>query len=375
MPLLFLASEFPPGYGDMRGYNYMLAGALHQKTEINVLTPKSAGWKAFDGLTGLAIVRSGDESRKLTSVLSLNKNAAKLASTGKYSHILASGWETAGAAAMNISNRLNVGFSLIIAESQIKKYASKPALVRKAEAVVSKAGTIFCLSGRTADLLKGLGVHRVKAVVLEAGGDPPERAEITNDEIRRFRGTLSMDSRDKLIVSAGKLERKNAFDILIWSVYLLRQKRKNFKLLIIGGGPEEKRLKQIIADLHLEDCTAIAPMPQKLDAYLKACDLYVQLGRAEKEPVSAEPGLALLEAGYYGKPVVASKSCELSGVIGENTGIIVPPLLPVETSAAIERILSDDTLSRDMGKAHSKKIHEHYRWDIVADKVIRALKL
>ena len=242
------------------------------------------------------------------------------------------------------------------------------------KSVIDKAAHIFCLSERTSEILNTIDIKKEKIILIHAGGNPLEPAEITNDEIRRFRGTLSLESKDKLIVSAGRLERKNAFDILIWSVFMLLQRNKHFKLLIIGGGPEEKRLKQIISDLHLESCVAILPMPQRMDAYLKACDLYVQLGRTRKELSSAEPGLRLLEAGYYAKPVIAAESCELSELVETDSGIIVPPLLPVNTAAAIEKLLSNESEMKAMGKTAAKKVRESSTWEGVAAKLLSALQ-
>lgn len=374
MSLLFIASEFPPGYGDMREYNYRLAESIRAKTGLTVLTLKSPRWKAFDSQTDMEIIRAGDEARRMTSVILLNKKAAMLAVTKKYDHIIASGWETAGAAAMNISLKVKIPFSIIVSENQIKKYISKAVLLNKLKSVIGKAAYIFCLSQRTSDILKSTGIKSEKIVILHAGGDPLEPAEITNDEIRRFRGTLSLEAKDKLIVSAGKLEKKNAFDILLWSVYMLRQKNRHFKLLLIGGGPEEKRLKQIISDLHLESCVAILPMPQRMDAYLKACDIYVQLGRASKEPVSSEPGLRLLEAWHYAKPVISAESCELSTLVENDSGVIVPPLLPVNTATAMEKMLSNESEMKAMGKAGAKKIEDRYNWQSVVSHLLNILQ-
>jgi glycosyltransferase involved in cell wall biosynthesis len=375
MSILFIANEFPPGYSDMREYNYRFAESLKAKTELVVLTLKSPGWKAFDSRTKMEIIRAGDEARRMTSVILLNKRAAKLAISEKYDHIIASGWETAGAAAMNISTRMKIPFSLIISENHIKKYLSKAVLLKKLKSVIENAAHLFCLSERTSATLRTLGIKDSKILIIHAGGNPLEPTEITNDEIRRFRGTLSLGPKDKLIVSAGRLERKNAFDILLWSIYMLRQRNKHFKLLIIGGGPEEKRLKQIISDLHLEDCVAILPMPQRMDAYLKACDVYIQLGRAKNETAPAEPGLRLLEAGYYAKPVIAAESCELSELVKNDAGLIVPPLLPVNTAAVLEKLFSNEIEMKNIGKASAKKISENYTWEGIASKVINTIRL
>lgn len=373
MRILYISSEFPPGNGEIREFNHRLARALGSEAEMTVLTLKSRGWKEFDNQAGLNIHRAGEENRKLSSVLLLNKKAAKTAAEAGFDHIIASGWETAGVAAMNLSMKTRIPFSLIIFEEHIKKYLTKGIMIRKLKSVLDKAEYLFCLSERTSALLVRLKQKPDKIRIIFAGGDPLEPAEISNNDIRRFRESLSLGAKDRLVISAGRLERKNAFDIFIWSVYLLHQKMKNFKFLIIGSGPEEKRLKQIMKDMRVESFGAILPMPQRMDAYLKACDVYVQLGRAQKETHAAELGTKLLEAGYYGKPVVAAVSCELSGMLTQETGFTVPPLQPVETAAAIEKIIASQALWKSMSKAAEQKTRGDFKWSKVSNTVLQAM--
>jgi phosphatidylinositol alpha-1,6-mannosyltransferase len=373
MQLLFISNEFPPGNGDIREYNYRLAKTISAGSDITILSVKSRGWKEFDKREDLKIHRSGEENRRLSSVLLLHKKAVKIILETGFSHIIASGWEIAGVTAMNISKKTKIPFSLIIFEEHLKKYLTKGIMIRRLKAVLDKADFIFCISERTSMLLKRLKIKPDKIRIIYAGGNPPERANISNDDIRRFRGSLSLGAKDKLIISSGRLEKKNAFDILIWSMYLLRQRTKNFKLLIIGSGPEEKRLKQIMADMRVESFGAILPMPQRMDAYLKACDIYIQLGRAQKEIHAAELGTRILEAGYYGKPVVATASCELSGTLIPETGFIVPPLQPVETAAVLEKILSSPSTLKNMGKAAEKRVRDNFMWENVSETILRTL--
>ena len=46
-----------------------------------------------------------------------------------------------------------------------------------------------------------------------------------------------------LIVASGKLARWKGFDDLIKAAYLLKNKKINFKLVIIGSGEEKKNTK------------------------------------------------------------------------------------------------------------------------------------
>ena len=135
--------------------------------------------------------------------------------------------------------------------------------------------------------------------------------------------------------------------------FLVRAMREvhNDALLVLGGsGPLSANLKQRVATLGLDDrvlFTGRIP-DEDLPAYYHAADV---LCMPSVEPSEAF-GQVQVEAMACRKPVVC---CELgNGVTYVNqhgvTGLVVPPRDPIALAAALDRLLSNADLRREMGE-------------------------
>jgi glycosyltransferase involved in cell wall biosynthesis len=75
-------------------------------------------------------------------------------------------------------------------------------------------------------------------------------------------------------------------------------------------------------------------------------------------------GMVLLEAMACKIPVIGTDIGGISEVINnEIDGFLVPPESSIELANAINNILTNKKLARDMGEAGYKKVHEKYMWD------------
>jgi phosphatidyl-myo-inositol dimannoside synthase len=72
-------------------------------------------------------------------------------------------------------------------------------------------------------------------------------------------------------------------------------------------------------------------------------------------------GLVFAEAMAHGLPCIASRYDAGSEVVSEgHTGLLVDPRRPEEILSALRRILGDDGLRQDMGKAARRRVDEHF---------------
>lgn len=101
------------------------------------------------------------------------------------------------------------------------------------------------------------------------------------------------------IVTCARLHGDKGIDLAVEAAALLR-KKENWHWWIIGGGPEEGRLRCRIRELGLERQMTLLGMQENPYPYLAVCDLYVQPSRVESY------ALAIAEALILGKTVLAT---------------------------------------------------------------------
>lgn len=165
----------------------------------------------------------------------------------------------------------------------------------------------------------------LKSVVERWGVDSKKIAMIYNAvrlpdldsrEILRSRFGLS----GRIIVSAGRFVPWKGFSALIEIFPRLRADIPDLSMRIIGSGPDEARLKSMIADRGLENSVRlIGPMNHtEFLAYLKAADLFVLNTGYEGLPH------AVLEALLAGTPVITTDAGGNSEVVrdGENGRLV-----------------------------------------------------
>ncbi len=140
----------------------------------------------------------------------------------------------------------------------------------------------------------------------------------------------------------GSLYRYEGVDLLLEAMTRLRHTWPALRLLIVGGGPEEIRLKAKIRDLRLQDCIfATGPVPhQDIARYYSLLDLLIYPRRRTRLTEMVTP-LKPLEAMAQGKPVLASDIGGHRELIrhGEN-GLLFRPEDPEATASAIDRTLA-----------------------------------
>ena len=198
-----------------------------------------------------------------------------------------------------------------IEEFQKEKYGLRTELLRFLERVVAKkADVIITPSEYLKKLVIGWGVPEDKIkVIYNAYTEQNNKFQVSNF---KFQGDV--------IISVGRLVPWKGFGALIEIMPELLKENPNFKLLIVGEGPQKENLKSQISNLKLNEKVILLGKVShaELEAYLKMAKMFVLN--------TAYEGLShqLLEALAAELPVVTTNVCGNPEVItdGEN-GILV----------------------------------------------------
>ncbi len=100
----------------------------------------------------------------------------------------------------------------------------------------------------------------------------------------KINNALFKQKKIPLIVASGKLARWKGFDDLIRAAYLLKNKKINFKLVIIGGGEEKKNLNKLIKKYNLADHVSLLKPVLNILKYFYNSDIFVLSSRVEGMP-------------------------------------------------------------------------------------------
>lgn len=173
------------------------------------------------------------------------------------------------------------------------------------------------------------------------------------------------------------LTEKYGVEYLIRAFAEVCQKYNNLCLDIVGDGPLREYLTNLTIELNIEDKVVFHGYvnqnteTKKYMALLNNMDIFAILSIIDSETF----GVAAVEASACEIPVVATCVGGLTEVIdSEKTGIIVPPKNVEETAAALERLISDESLRIKMGKSGREKVEENYNWENNLNQMINLYK-
>lgn len=150
-----------------------------------------------------------------------------------------------------------------------------------------------------------------------------------------------------------------------------QQLAKKIRLRLVGSGPQTEELKQLTTNLGLESkVDFVGRVPhQEVPNELAKLDIYIALSRRESF------GVAIIEAGAAGRPVVVSDAGGLPEVTLDGiTGLVVPKENPQAAADAIEKLVLNPQLRLLMGQAGREHVSTTYSWDTCIANMIQVFE-
>ena len=175
-----------------------------------------------------------------------------------------------------------------------------------------------------------------------------------------------------MVVCVSRLVPRKGQDTLIQAMPRILAAVPDAVLLIVGGGPYEKDLRQLAArDRASRDSvrfTGACPWAE-LPAHYGAGDVFAMPCRTRRGGLDVEGlGIVYLEASATGLPVVAGDSGGApDAVLDGETGWVVRGGSPRSAADRIIALLGDPELRRAHGRAGPAWVEEKWRWDLLAE--------
>jgi glycosyltransferase involved in cell wall biosynthesis len=166
-------------------------------------------------------------------------------------------------------------------------------------------------------------------------------------------------AKEEQILYAGRLATHKRLDLLIHAFACLKHRHPGYRLKLIGSGPEERSLHQMVNSMGLQQDVLF-------ETKLEERELYAEISRSKLFVLPSEregQGLVIIEAMALGTPVVANDSrySAVGSIISPGlNGMLVRSV--DEMVEAMDRLLSDAALFDNLIRG-GYECAAKYDWD------------
>jgi len=223
-----------------------------------------------------------------------------------------------------------------------------------------------------------LNVHRADRVVVPSRYSagvaaelyelPPARIAVVPEPIdlaewrRRFAAAERRISSRPTVLAVARMYPRKRLDDLLRAVVILRRRIPDVQVRIVGDGPERDRLGRLHAELGLGETVVLLGEVSRAQLSVE----YVSADCFCLPTIQESFGLVFAEAMAAGLPVVACRAAAVPEIVEDGrTGVLVTPRRPDELAAAMETVLTNDGLRKELGD-HARQRVEAYGLDRVA---------
>lgn len=182
---------------------------------------------------------------------------------------------------------------------------------------------------------------------------------ISLNEFKKKEVKSLFNENDFVIGSIKNLEKIYNTDILIKAFANLSKKHEHLKLLIVGKGSQEERLKELCKTLEISDKVIFTGrIPHnEVSNYYNMLNTLVNVSEYESF------GVSVVEAMACETPVIVSNVGGLQEVVKDDSvGLKVSAGSISELEDALERLINNKTLCQHLAVNGRKHVEENYDW-------------
>ena len=185
-----------------------------------------------------------------------------------------------------------------------------------------------------------------------------------------LRTLLGLDARCIVCGWVGRFhEAKDVGTLLRAFAILLRQSDRPLALVMVGDGEERMLATKLTQALGISEKVHFLGAREDIPELMRGFDIYVSSSHKEGVP------LVLLEAMATGLPCVATRVGGVGSILSEHSGLVVPARAPDLLAHALNALVGNDKLRKQMGQAALMEARKKYRFDGMVDRFMDVLGL
>ncbi len=211
--------------------------------------------------------------------------------------------------------------------------------------------------------------HSTKKDLIDMG-IPPQRIKVIPPGVDLKIFKPMKIKKENMILYVGRLKKYKSVDHLLLASSILKNKGFSFKLVIVGTGDDEYRLKNIASEWGLKkevEFTGFLPVKELVEMYNKALFLV-------QPSVKEGWGLSVIEAGACKNTVIAADSPGLrDSVINGKTGLLYP-YGDITKLVEYMKLLICNTKLRERLSYENYKWSSQFGWDNISLQILNILE-
>jgi glycosyltransferase involved in cell wall biosynthesis len=181
----------------------------------------------------------------------------------------------------------------------------------------------------------------------------------------------NLSNNENIILSVGRFAEKKGLEYLIKAMPIILEEINNIKLLLVGFGPEEKKLKLLVEKLKLSHHVVFCgKIPNgKLADYYNAANVFVLPSIHDRNGDTEGLGVVLLEAIAANCPIVGSNVGGITDIIIDNkTGLLAEQKNERDLAEKVIKVIKNDKLNDKLVNNARKHLIENFTWEAVGSK-------
>ncbi len=360
---LVVTNDFPPRQG---GIQTFVAALLERRPpdSLVVLASRSPGWEDYDAALPYPVVR------RPTAMLLPTPATARAAAELARRHGCDSAFFGAAAPLGLIAPALRaagVGHLVGATHGHETGWVALPGSRQLMQRIAGRLDVLTYISEYTRERLAPALGTRTRLAQLSPGVDVDRFTPgLDGTPIRRRHGLGDAP----VVVCVSRLVARKGQDVLVAAWPRVLARHPDARLLLVGGGPDERKLRRAIAGRGLQDSvvlTGAVPLAE-LPAHYAAGDVFAMPCRTRRAGLDVEGlGMVFLEASACGLPVVAGTSGGAPETVQEGvTGHVVEPRSPDAVATTIADLLDDPARRAAMGAAGRAWVEQRWSWTTIA---------
>jgi glycosyltransferase involved in cell wall biosynthesis len=226
---------------------------------------------------------------------------------------------------------------------------------------------IIAVSGDLANKIDQMGINK-DVTILRNAVDISRFKPSKNVGMRQ---SYKIEDNDILILFIGHLEPFKGIFELLDAFKKIRINHHNCKLMIVGEGHEEQKVKNIVSKFDLDEYTIFTGKvsPETIQNFYQMADIFTLPSYTEGLP------LVVIEAMACGLPVVVSTVGGIPELVNDGVnGFLVPPKDKFSLTEKLEILVDNEELRQKFGLKALETVDDEFNIEKKVEKMIEIYK-